>query len=172
MPATEVMPGARVYVGLGSNLDDPPTQLARAFEALARIAHTRLLRHSRLYRSAPWGNTDQPAFVNAVAELASALAPSDFLAALLDIERVQGRRRDGERWGPRTLDLDLLLFGERQSTEPGLTLPHPRMAERAFVLVPLAELDTDLRIPGAGVVRDLLRHVDAHDCVPLDDGVA
>jgi len=88
---------------------------------------------------------------------------------LLDVERAQGRRRDGERWGPRTLDLDLLLFGDRQSAEPGLTLPHPRIAERAFVLVPLAELDAGLHVPGAGVVRDLLRHVDARDCVPLDD---
>lgn len=172
MPPIEVMPVERIYVGLGSNLDDPPAQLARAFDALGRIAQTRLLRRSRLYRSAPWGETNQPAFVNAVAELASALAPMALLAALLDIERAQGRRRDGARWGPRTLDLDLLLFGDRKSDEPGLTLPHPRIAERAFVLVPLAELDAGLRIPGAGVVRDLLRQVDARDCVPLDEGLA
>ncbi|GAA0705700.1 2-amino-4-hydroxy-6-hydroxymethyldihydropteridine diphosphokinase [Dokdonella soli] len=158
----------RAYVALGSNLDEPQRQIRLAFEALGRIPDTRLLRRSRLYRSAPWGITEQPAFVNAVAELATALGPRELLEALLAIEREQGRRRDGMRWGPRTLDLDLLIWGGMQSTQPGLELPHPRIADRAFVLVPLAELDADLVIPGVGIVRDLLARVDANECVPID----
>ncbi|MFI4969123.1 MAG: 2-amino-4-hydroxy-6-hydroxymethyldihydropteridine diphosphokinase [Lysobacterales bacterium] len=154
-------------IGLGSNLDDPAAQVRRALGALARLPQSRLLRHSRLYRTAPWGITEQPAFVNAVAELATTLGPRALLDALLAIERAQGRRRDDTRWGPRTLDLDLLLYGDRQSAEAGLILPHPRIAERAFVLVPLAELDANLAIPGAGAVRDLLAQVDATGCVPI-----
>ncbi|MEO5558384.1 MAG: 2-amino-4-hydroxy-6-hydroxymethyldihydropteridine diphosphokinase, partial [Dokdonella sp.] len=106
--------GVRAWVGLGSNLDDPALQLQRALLALAKLPHTRVLRHSRLYRSEPWGIPDQPAFVNAVAELQTSLQPRDLLDALLAIERVQGRRRDGTRWGPRTLDLDLLSYADRQ----------------------------------------------------------
>jgi 2-amino-4-hydroxy-6-hydroxymethyldihydropteridine diphosphokinase len=158
----------RAYVGLGSNLDDPAQQIRRALTALESIPRTRLLRHSHSYRTAPWGITDQPAFVNAVAEVASVLEPRALLAALLAIEREQGRRRDGSQWGPRTLDLDLLTYAQLRSTEPGLILPHPRIGARAFVLVPLAELDAELAIPGAGVVRDLLACVDAADCVPID----
>ncbi|MEO5627177.1 MAG: 2-amino-4-hydroxy-6-hydroxymethyldihydropteridine diphosphokinase, partial [Dokdonella sp.] len=97
------------------------------------------------------------------------LQPRDLLDALLAIERVQGRRRDGTRWGPRTLDLDLLSYADRQSSEPHLTLPHPHIAERAFVLVPWSELDADMNIPGVGVVRDLLERIGVHDCVPLDE---
>lgn len=159
---------ARAYIGLGSNLDDPVQQIRRALIALGTIPRTRLLRHSRSYRTAPWGITEQPAFVNAVAELASALAPRELLDALLAIERAQGRRRDGSQWGPRTLDLDLLTYAQLQLTEPGLVLPHPHIGARAFVLVPLAELDASLLIPGAGVVRDLLARVDATGCAPID----
>ncbi len=159
---------ARAYIGLGSNLDDPAQQIRRALGALATIPHTRLLRHSRSYRTAPWGITDQPAFVNAVAELATALAPRALLDALLAIERDQGRCRDGSQWGPRTLDLDLLTFAGWQLTEAGLVLPHPHIGARAFVLVPLAELDASLLIPGVGVVRDLLVHIDATGCVTID----
>lgn len=159
---------ARAYVGLGSNLDDPAQQVRRALSALAMIPHTRLLRHSRCYRTAPWGITEQPAFVNAVAELATTLVPRALLEALLAIERAHGRRRDGSQWGPRTLDLDLLTYADLQMTEPGLVLPHPHIGARDFVLVPLAELDPSLPIPGVGVVRDLLAGVDATDCVPID----
>ncbi len=159
---------ACAYVGLGSNLDDPAQQIRRALDALGKIPRTRLLRHSRSYRTAPWGITEQPAFVNAVAELASELAPRELLDALLAIERAHGRRRDGSQWGPRTLDLDLLTYAQLQLTEPGLALPHPHIGARAFVLVPLAELDASLLIPGAGVVRDLLARVDATGCVPID----
>jgi 2-amino-4-hydroxy-6-hydroxymethyldihydropteridine diphosphokinase len=167
MPASDRPRVARAYVGLGSNLDDPLQQIERALHALAGLTQTQLLRASRRYRTAPWGFAEQPPFVNAVAELATHLPPRDLLDALLVLERAQGRHRDGARWGPRTLDLDLLLYGDLQMEAPGLVLPHPRIAERAFVLVPLADLDTDLEIPGAGVVRDLLTRVDAGECVPI-----
>ena len=168
MAPTEALDGTRAWIGLGSNLDDPSMQVRRALGALARLPRSRLLRHSRLYRTAPWGITEQPAFVNATAELATTLKPHALLDALLAIERAQGRRRDDTRWGPRTLDLDLLVYGDRQSVEPGLILPHPHIAERAFVLVPLAELDPNLAIPGAGAVRALLARVDGAACVPID----
>lgn len=159
---------ARAYVGLGSNLNEPAQQVRRALGALAAIPHTRMLRHSRSYRTAPWGITDQPSYVNAVAEIATALAPRELLDALLVIEREYGRVRDGSQWGPRTLDLDLLTCSALQLTEPGLVLPHPHIRSRAFVLVPLAELDASLLIPGVGIVRDLLARVDSGDCVLID----
>ena len=159
---------ACAYVGLGSNLDDPAQQIRRALGALETLPRTRVLRHSRCYRTSPWGITEQPAFVNAVAELASELTPHELLAALLSIERAQGRRRDGSQWGPRTLDLDLLTYAHLQLAEPGLVLPHPHISTRSFVLVPLAELNASLLIPGVGVVRDLPAHIGAADCVPID----
>jgi 2-amino-4-hydroxy-6-hydroxymethyldihydropteridine diphosphokinase len=167
MAATEARAGVRAYVGIGSNLDDPPRQVRSALDALGALPATRLLRSSRLFRTAPWGNEDQPAFVNAVAELQTSLDAAGLLDRLLAIERARGRRRDGVRWGPRTLDLDLLVFGGRRIEAPGLVVPHPRIAERAFVLAPLADLDANLAIPGAGVVRDLLGAVDASGCVPI-----
>lgn len=158
--------GAEVHawIGLGSNLDDPLRQVDRAVAALARLPSTRLLRVSRRFRTEPWGEADQPAFVNAVAELATRLPPRALLDALLAIERAQGRERGAQRWGPRTLDLDLLVHGDARIDEPGLEVPHPRIAERAFVLVPLADLDADLVVPGIGRVRDLLAGVDAGGC--------
>ena len=147
------------YVGLGSNLDDPASQLRAAIRALDRIAHTRVRRTSRLYRTPPWGRTDQPEFVNAVAELETGLTPQALLSALQVIERATGRERI-ERWGPRVLDLDLLLHGVATIDAPGLRLPHPHLHERAFVLLPLAELSPDLPVPGRGTVRSLLAAVD------------
>ncbi len=167
MPASEPARATRAYVGLGSNLDGPLQQIERALHALADFPRTQLQRTSRRYRTAPWGIADQPAFVNAVAELATSLPPRDLLDALLDLERAHGRQRDGARWGPRTLDLDLLIYGDLQVESPGLVLPHPRIAERAFVLVPLADLAPDLAIAGVGAVRDLLARVDARECVPI-----
>lgn len=161
--------GVRAWVGLGSNLDDPAHQLQRALLALAKLPCTRLLRHSRLYRSAPWGITNQPAFVNAIAELQTLLEPRALLDELLAIERAQGRCRDDTRWGPRTLDLDLLSYADVQSNDLQLTLPHPHLAERAFVLAPWSELDADMEIPGVGVVGNLLARIGDHDCVPLDE---
>ena len=160
----ETRPAVRALVGLGSNLDDPEQQIRRALGALDTLAATRLVRRSRLFRSAPWGVTAQPSFINAVAELTTRLPPRALLAALLALEHAHGRRRDGSRWGPRTLDLDLLTWGDLQLDEPGLTLPHPHIGERAFVLVPLAELDADRVIPGRGTVRALLAGMDASQC--------
>jgi 2-amino-4-hydroxy-6-hydroxymethyldihydropteridine diphosphokinase len=146
------------YVALGSNLQDPVRQVRSGMSALARLPDTRLIAHSSLYRTAPVGKLDQPDFVNAVAHLETGLEPERLLQALLDIERRQGRVRS-ERNGARTLDLDLLLYGTQQLRRPDLTVPHARMHERAFVLVPLAELAPELEVPGAGKVRELLRKV-------------
>jgi 2-amino-4-hydroxy-6-hydroxymethyldihydropteridine diphosphokinase len=139
------------YVALGANLGDPAATVGAAFAALTALPASRLVQASSLYRTAPVGFAGQPDFVNAVAELATALEPEPLLAALLTIEQDFGRRR-GEKNGPRTLDLDLLLYGDRQIEQPGLTLPHPRMHLRAFVLLPLAEIAPQLAIPGRGSV--------------------
>jgi 2-amino-4-hydroxy-6-hydroxymethyldihydropteridine diphosphokinase len=155
------------YVGIGSNLGDPEAQVRGAIEALASMPQTRFVRASRLFRTAPWGRADQPAFVNAAAEIATALAPRALLDALLTIERAHGRHRDGTRWGPRTLDLDVLLYGDGVIDEPGLAIPHPHLAERAFVLLPLADLDPALQVPGRGRISELLRDVDASGIEPL-----
>ena len=168
MPASDDFSATRALVGLGSNQGDPEQQVRRALESLAGIPQTRVLRHSRLFRTVPWGFKEQPVFVNAVAEIATTLDPDDLFAALLSIERDHGRRRDGNRWGPRTLDLDLLTYGSRQSSAGTLVIPHPRIAERAFVLVPLADLDADLVIAGVGTVRDLVAGIDASECTPID----
>lgn len=154
----------RAYIALGSNLGDSHQQLLDAIEKLAELPHTRLLARSRFYRTPPWGKLDQPDFLNAVAVLETPLPPHDLLDALLDIEREAGRQRDGERWGPRTLDLDLLHVAGKTIDDERLTLPHPHIAERAFVLLPLNDLAPDLDIPGLGRVADLLRTVDTHGC--------
>jgi 2-amino-4-hydroxy-6-hydroxymethyldihydropteridine diphosphokinase len=157
----------RAYIALGSNLGDSKRLVQEAMAALGQLPGTRLVASSGLYLTPPWGVTEQPPFVNAVAEVATTLAPRDLLEALLDTERAFGRVRDGERWGPRTLDLDLLLHGDRVLDEDGLSLPHPRLAERAFVLLPLAEIAPTLDIPGQGLVADLLARVDADGCIPV-----
>jgi 2-amino-4-hydroxy-6-hydroxymethyldihydropteridine diphosphokinase len=149
----------RAFVALGSNLDQPQRQVRDALAALDRIPATRVARASRLYRTPPWGRTDQPDFVNAVAQLESALAPEALLAELQRIEREAGRARR-ERWGPRVLDLDLLWHADGARDLDGLRLPHPHLHERAFVLLPLAELAPDLELPARGRVRDLLAEVD------------
>lgn len=160
-------PAAAAFIGLGSNLDGPERRVRLALKALGRLPRTRLVRHSRLYRTAPWGRSGQPDFVNAVAEVSTSLAPRALLDALLALELAQGRRRDGTRWGPRTLDLDLLAYDAVRLDEPGLTLPHPHIAERAFVLLPLAEVAPDFTIPGAGRVSELAAVVDARGCAPI-----
>jgi 2-amino-4-hydroxy-6-hydroxymethyldihydropteridine diphosphokinase len=138
------------YVGLGSNLGDREGLLRRAAEL---IGATRL---SEIRETEPWGYENQPRFLNAVAELETQLAPRQLLDHLLDVERRLGRERVGPQWGPRTVDLDLLLYGEEQIDEPGLVVPHPRLLERLFVLEPLADLAPGLKIPGNGTVRDAL----------------
>jgi 2-amino-4-hydroxy-6-hydroxymethyldihydropteridine diphosphokinase len=137
------------YIGLGANLDDPGAQVEYAFDELARLSDTLLAARSSLYVSAPVGYDRQPDFINAVAKLETRLSPRALLAGLLEIEHRHGRQRTF-RNAPRTLDLDLLLYGKSRFHEPGLTLPHPRMHERAFVLEPLIEIAPDLEIPGRG----------------------
>lgn len=155
------------YIGLGSNLADPAAQVEAGLVALARLPATRLVARSGRYRSAPWGRVDQPEFVNAVTHLHTALAPRELLDSLLAIERAAGRARDGTRWGPRVLDLDILVYGDRILNESGLHVPHPHLHERAFVLAPLAEIAPDLDIPGHGSVSILLASVDASSCVRM-----
>jgi 2-amino-4-hydroxy-6-hydroxymethyldihydropteridine diphosphokinase len=144
------------YVGMGANLGEPRTQLLAAWDALGRIADTHAIARSSLYRSAPIGYADQPAFLNCVAKLETALPAHALLAQLQQIERDLGRVRSF-RNAPRTIDLDLLLYGSETIDTPGLTLPHPRMHERAFVLAPLLELDAGAKIPGRGSAAELLR---------------
>jgi 2-amino-4-hydroxy-6-hydroxymethyldihydropteridine diphosphokinase len=151
------------YVALGSNLGDPRQQLLDAMDALASLPDTRLLQRSRLYRTPPWGVLEQPPFINAAVELDTALSPHALLDALLAIEQRAGRVR-GERNGPRTLDLDLLHVDGVQLDDPQLTLPHPRMAERAFVLLPLHDIAPTLRLPGQASVAELLARLDLTGC--------
>ncbi len=147
----------RAAIGLGGNLGDAAATLREALGALDALPGTRLLRASRLYRTPAWGMTAQPDFINAVAVVETDLAPEALLEHLLAIERRFGRvRTDGERWGPRTLDLDLLLHGDVQLDVPGLQLPHPRLHERAFALLPLVEAWPDAVIPGIGAARACL----------------
>ena len=143
------------YVGLGANLGEPRRQLTEAIIEMSGLPETRLAAHSSFYRTAPVGFEDQPEFLNAVAALDTRLAPGALLEGLQGIERRHHRERSFPN-APRTLDLDLLLFGDEQIARPGLTVPHPRMHERAFVLRPLLELDSEISIPGKGKARTLL----------------
>ena len=146
----------RVYIGLGSNLATPLEQLRSALAALAALPQTDLIAQSSFYSSDPLGPADQPRYVNAVAALDTELSPLTLLDALQTIELEQGRTRKAERWGPRTLDLDILLFGERRLDEPRLTVPHYHMHARAFVLYPLAEIAPALRLPDGRALSELL----------------
>jgi 2-amino-4-hydroxy-6-hydroxymethyldihydropteridine diphosphokinase len=148
------------YVALGSNLDDPQRQIERAFEALAALPQTRLVLRSSLYRSAPLGPVAQPDFVNAVAGLLTGLDPDAMLEHLKRSERRLGRAEPVVRWGPRRIDLDLLVQGDAMRSGEQFTLPHPGIAARAFVLLPLAEIAPQMLVPGAGRVDHLLRRVD------------
>ncbi|MBL8309502.1 MAG: 2-amino-4-hydroxy-6-hydroxymethyldihydropteridine diphosphokinase [Burkholderiales bacterium] len=152
------MVGAAVaWLGLGSNLGHPEQQIAAAIQAIAELPHTRLLSQSSLYESAAWGtSTAQPDYLNAVVAIETTLGPQALLDALHHIERARGRVRAGERYAARTLDIDLLLHGDRQIDTAALTLPHPRLHERAFVLLPLVEIAPTLSVPGRGRVADLL----------------
>ena len=143
------------FVGLGANLGDPQEQVRRAIAALGALPRTRLLASSSLYRSAPVGVGPQPDFVNAVAKVETSLSARELLEELLTEEARAGRERPSSG-APRTLDLDLLLYGDRVIEEPGLIVPHPRMHERAFVLLPLAEIAADTSIPRKGRVKTLL----------------
>jgi 2-amino-4-hydroxy-6-hydroxymethyldihydropteridine diphosphokinase len=162
-----------VFVGLGSNLDDPRQQVRSALDALAELEASRVSGVSSLYRSAPMTGpgvpSDQPAYINAVARLESGLSAAALLEALQAIELRHGRVRGGERWGPRTLDLDILLYGDQVIDTPRLRVPHPGLAERSFVLYPLAEIAPDLDIPGVGPLRGLLARCPTAGLERLDD---
>ena len=149
----------RAYVGLGANLGEREETIRRALELLAETAGVAVTRVSALRETEPWGRVAQPRFLNGVAELETTLDPETLVGVLLDVERRLGRVRDGARWGPRAIDLDLLLHGVTELDVPGLTLPHPRLHERLFVLEPLAELAPDAIVPGRGRVEGLLRAV-------------
>ena len=153
------------WIGLGSNLDGPREHVACALEELDRLPLTRRVAGSRLYASRPVGPADQPDFVNAVAHLATRLSPLALLDQLQALEQRHGRVR-GRRWGPRTLDLDLLLYDDRRLALPRLTLPHPQMVRRAFVLVPLAELAPSLALDGQPLAR-LVAELDRDGLAPV-----
>jgi 2-amino-4-hydroxy-6-hydroxymethyldihydropteridine diphosphokinase len=147
------------YVGVGSNLDGPQAQVQRALQALERIRDTRLVVRSHLYKTVPLGDVAQPPFVNAAAGLLTRLSPEDLLGELRRLERELGREPPRERWGPRVIDLDLLAFGRETRATAALTLPHPGIALRDFVLYPLADIAPDLEIPGLGKVAELRARV-------------
>jgi 2-amino-4-hydroxy-6-hydroxymethyldihydropteridine diphosphokinase len=149
------------YVGLGSNLRDPAAQLKDAFDALGALPQTMLVCRSSLYGSKPMGEIEQPDFCNAVAGLLTGLGAAELLLAMRDLERRFGREPSRTRWGPRVLDLDLLSYAEQRSSDPAMLLPHPGIAERAFVLHPWREFAPDVQVPGLGRVADLAARVSA-----------
>ena len=146
----------RAYVGLGANLGDRSAMLRAALEQLAAEPGVSLVAVSSVRETDPVGPVDQPWFLNAAAALDTELSPRELLDRLLGIERRLGRTREGPRFGPRTIDLDLLLYGEERLEEPGLELPHPRLHERLFALEPLFELDPSLVVPGHGALSEII----------------
>jgi len=159
----------KAWLGLGSNLQGPETQVSTAIDKLARIDGVEMLQVSGFYRTPPWGDERQDDFVNAVAEVETSLEPVPLLRALQSVENDMGRTRGARRWGPRVIDIDLLLYGDLQFHSAELELPHPRMHERAFVLVPLCELDARLDIPGQGVAGDILKTLDRSGISAIED---
>ena len=153
------MPWRPAYVALGSNRSDPRQQVERAFDALSSIGGARLVARSGLWRSRPLGPQDQPEFVNAAAGLVTSLAARELLASLQAIERRLGKTEPVVRWGPRVIDLDLLVFGDLRADEPGLALPHPGLHQRNFVLYPLSEIAAELWVPGLARVCRLRERV-------------
>jgi 2-amino-4-hydroxy-6-hydroxymethyldihydropteridine diphosphokinase len=175
MPATAAAPVASssrprwvpACVALGSNLADPVQQVRRAMAALATLPHCQLVLQSSLYRTRPLGPVEQPDFVNAAAALLTQLDAVALLQALKSLELSLGRAAPVVRWGPRLIDLDLLVHGGTRQQDATLTVPHPGIAERAFVLLPLAEICPSLVVPGVGRVSTLLQRLDTRDCERL-----
>jgi 2-amino-4-hydroxy-6-hydroxymethyldihydropteridine diphosphokinase len=153
----------RAWIGLGGNREDSQSLLDTALEAVGESPHTSVLRCSELYRSVPWGVSDQPEFLNAVAELDTALDAHALMEFLLALERRLGRQRGGRKWGPRCIDLDLLTYEELSLKTDELEVPHPSMHLRAFVLIPLIELEPGFRIPGVGSARQCLAKLDREE---------
>lgn len=171
-PQCESRSEVRAYVGIGSNLGEPMEQVRRAVAAMRALPHTRVVKLSSLYRSLPLGGADQPDYINAVAVLDTRLDARRLLAALHDIEAAQGRDRSAGRWASRTLDLDLLVYGAERHAEADLTVPHPGIAEREFVLHPLNEVAPDLDIPGLGPVAEHVSRCPDRGLARLEDSLA
>ena len=159
----------KAWLGLGSNLQEPVMQLQQALRRLGETTGMKVLRTSSFYRTPPWGDEQQDDFINAVVQIETSLEPIPLLHVLQSIENVMGRQRSGRRWGPRTIDIDLLLYGKQQFQSAELEIPHPRMFERAFVLKPLSELDAELEIDGHGTVGELLQDLDCRGIFQLND---
>jgi 2-amino-4-hydroxy-6-hydroxymethyldihydropteridine diphosphokinase len=174
MCASRYRPLVRAYVGLGANLGDREATIRRAVALLDELTGLDVVGVSTLRETEPWGPVEQPGYLNGAVAVETELGPRELLDALLAIERRLGRvRADEERWGPRTIDLDLLLYGDLVLDEPGLEIPHPRLHERRFALEPLAELASDAVVPGRGTASELLRPLDAtpHETEPRSDAV-
>lgn len=157
----------RVYIALGSNLNDPLAQIDAALSGLAALDDSRLVARSPLYRNSALGPGRQPDFINAVAALMTGLDPHTLLDQIQKVETAQGRKRDAERWAPRVIDLDILLYGQLEISDGRLTLPHPEMHRRRFVLQPLCDIAPELEIPALGPVRELLRNAPPHELIKV-----
>lgn len=161
---------APAYLGVGSNLDDPAAQVQRALAALGKLPQTRLVASSRSYRNPPMGPQDQPDFVNAAAGLLTQLTPDELLDEMQALEATLGRvRTPGDKWGPRVIDLDLLVYGLRVEATERLTLPHPGISQRNFVLFPLRDIAPTLVVPGQGSIARLAAQTSADGLVALDN---
>ena len=160
----------RAYSGIGSNLNEPVAQVQEALGELEMLPDTIRVSTSSLYRGKPMGPVDQPDYVNAVAGIDTLLSAGELLQAMRRIEDLQGRERQGEQWGPRILDLDLLLYGNSMIDTPDLMVPHPGMHERDFVIVPLAEIAGNLNIPGRGQLSVLIKQCEKHSLKKLITG--
>ena len=158
----------KAWLGLGSNLQNPVAQLAEALNRLELVEGIEISKTSSLYRTPPWGDEAQDDFINAVTQIETDLGPISLLRALQSIENEMGRQRNGRRWGPRLIDIDLLLYADQQYQSEELELPHPRMHQRAFVLIPLCELDETVKIPGLGVAKELLKQLDSDGIARLE----
>lgn len=162
------MPGLPVYIGLGSNLEDPSRQIRQALEQLNKLPQSRLCSLSRVYQSSPLGPENQPDYLNAVALISTSLPPEKLLTCLQSIEQRQHRVRT-VHWGPRTIDLDILLFGNKQIHTDRLTIPHPQMYQRNFVLIPMFDINPDLTLPNGKPLRDLVNESDRKGLKPIGE---
>jgi 2-amino-4-hydroxy-6-hydroxymethyldihydropteridine diphosphokinase len=160
----------RVYIGLGSNLGDPVAQVKDAIEELEMLPDTLLVARSSLYSNKPMGPQDQPDYVNAVVAIDTLLSVEDLFNRMMQIEELAGRERGDEKWGPRVIDLDLLMYGKKKISTGDLILPHPGLHERDFVIIPLAEIAGNIKIPGHGLLSTLINQVENHSLKKLITG--
>lgn len=163
------MHAVEAYIGLGSNLSDPHVQVTSALKELNSIPDTTLLKASSLYASKPMGPSEQPDYINAIAKISTDLLPERLLTELQSIEQSHRRERNGQRWGARTLDLDIILFGDIEMKSKTLQIPHYGVAEREFVLIPLQELQADLIIPGRGAVEELIAELPPYELSKIEN---